>query len=63
MLVPLTGVIAAHSTARTSPPTCARSSACSSVGFHDVVIGRVDDVGEYAAYLDEFLRRDGWQRR
>jgi AcrR family transcriptional regulator len=61
-LAPLTDVIAAH-IASADPHRDARTTFGVLLGgFHDVVLGRVDDVGEYADYLYGFCAR-GWQDR
>ena len=59
---PLTDVIAAHLDSADPSRDVRTVFGVLLGGFHDVVLGRVDDVGEYAAYLYGFCAH-GWKGR
>ena len=61
-LAPLTDVIAAHLDSADPSRDARTVFGVLLGGFHDVVLGRVDDVGEYAAYLYGFCAH-GWKGR
>lgn len=61
-LAPLTDVIAAHLDSADPSRDARTVFGVLLGGFHDVVLGRVDDVDEYAAYLYGFCAH-GWTGR